>query len=544
MSVSQGKPINVSLRVIADLSQGLYRSPADALKELVSNAYDADSPTIEIMFSRDFSSLTIRDKGKGMTTAQFVEVMETIGGSSKRSADSENKQETPSGRKIVGRIGIGLLSVSQIANKLEVQSTVINSPQGFKGHIEFDQFASEEARKIKITQLWEEDKKIKLGKYFITESNDVDKKEHFTTLRLSGIKRVIKDKLLISSEVDGQPRMMGTTFNTIEELVEWMEVNKIIKTALHEYDRLFWELCMLCPVQYIDKPLDIQFHIEKSSKTRDMQSFAEEIKKQTHLKLTFDGIECKKPIKMPGRTEKNYGGFFNLLFMQGLNNRTVKYFDYDANNKSVEKILNINGYIYYQRPKIWPPELQGLIIRVRNVAVGGYDSTFLTYRHHEAIKFAQITGEIYVDGLDESLNIDRSSFRETEPGYVAFRDAIHGYLNKVVFPGIQEYSSKLRVERATTQFDEEISKLISNFKEIDGKKRKVVFIKRQEQLIQRTDKEIKIALSLKNNKLKLTKELFRIIAFMEAKLSNKLKDAQRDALYDQLTNWLNEFDNV
>jgi len=113
-SNAEGKPINVSLRVIADLSQGLYRSPADALKELVSNAYDADSATVRIDFSSDFDSIMVRDIGEGMTLDKFVQVMETIGGSSKRSVDARvNERDlTKSGRPIVGRIGIGLLSVS------------------------------------------------------------------------------------------------------------------------------------------------------------------------------------------------------------------------------------------------------------------------------------------------------------------------------------------------------------------------------------------------------------------------------------------------
>src|SRR3990172_7500840 len=101
-------PINVSLRIIADLSQGLYRSSADALKELVNNAYDADSPIVEINFSKDFSSITIHDKGKGMNVNDFIRIMSTIGGSEKRSADSE-EEYTSSGRPIIGRIGIGLL---------------------------------------------------------------------------------------------------------------------------------------------------------------------------------------------------------------------------------------------------------------------------------------------------------------------------------------------------------------------------------------------------------------------------------------------------
>lgn len=118
-----GKPINVSLRIISDLSQGLYRSPADALKELVSNAYDADSEIVEINFKKDFSSLTINDQGEGMTINEFIQAMETIGSSPKRSADTGGRELTLSGRKIIGRIGIGLLGASQIAKKIEIQST-------------------------------------------------------------------------------------------------------------------------------------------------------------------------------------------------------------------------------------------------------------------------------------------------------------------------------------------------------------------------------------------------------------------------------------
>ncbi len=34
------EPINVAASVIADVSAGIYRSPAGALKELLSNAFD------------------------------------------------------------------------------------------------------------------------------------------------------------------------------------------------------------------------------------------------------------------------------------------------------------------------------------------------------------------------------------------------------------------------------------------------------------------------------------------------------------------------
>ena len=444
-SMLVGKPINVSLRVIADLSQGLYRSPADALKELISNAYDADSPKVEINFAKDFSSLTVRDWGKGLTINEFIEAMETIGGSSKRSAGASDI--TRSGRKIVGRIGIGLLGVSQITTSLEIESTVKGSPVGFRAQIEFDQFASEEARKIKITDLWEGKETIRIGRYYYKEIRDVDKERHFTVLKLGNFKRTVMEKLKARSDKDGQPRMLGRKLYSTKDLVRWMVKNSVTKTGLHEYDRIFWELCTLCPVPYLDKALRIHNKIKSSSETEEFLNFARSVNEETHLKLTVDGIECFKPILMPSVNEREYALFFNLLFMKGLNKEVVSYNDYDQGGKLVEKRLKVRGYLYFQRPKVWPPELQGLIIRVRHVAVGQYDSTFMTYRRHEGFKFSQITGEILVDDLDEALNIDRSSFRETDPSYAALRDAIHNYLSKIIFPGIKSYATDERTKR-------------------------------------------------------------------------------------------------
>lgn len=539
--MATGKPINVSLRVIADLSQGLYRSPADAFKELVSNAYDADSPTVEINFSKDFSKIIVRDFGKGMSIDDFVETMETIGGSSKRAADTESKEFTKSGRKIVGKIGIGLLSVSQIAKSLEIESTIEGSDIGFRANIQFDQFASEEARKIKITELWEKDNQIEIGRYYITKIKGVNRKEHFTTLKLFGIKRVLINNLLKEKEPDGYVRMLGGRFDTVEELFKWMRKEFVTKTALHEYDRIIWELCALCPVPYLENPLRVSYQVENSSTTSDFRNFANRVNKETNFELIVDGITCYKPMKMPNRLDKRYSLFFNLLFMNGLNDRSINYLDYNKDNKLVQKKLNVNGYIYFQRPKIWPPELQGILVRVRHVAVGLYDSTFLTYRRHEGFKFSQVTGEIYIDELDEALNIDRSSFRETEPSYVAFRDAIHKYLAKCVFPGIKEYASLERSERTEYAHYEEERNLNRSFKKIDNSERKLVFSDDITNIIQREKNRIILARTIHGKKFKFGFSFYKFIAFLEAKLNRRLTVDERDQLYYDLIDWLEEY---
>src|SRR3954469_8157951 len=80
----QKRDIIAAQKIIADISSGLYRSPAAALKELVANAYDADAELVVIETDPPrFRSLVIRDDGSGMTIDHFLQVMTHIGGSRK-----------------------------------------------------------------------------------------------------------------------------------------------------------------------------------------------------------------------------------------------------------------------------------------------------------------------------------------------------------------------------------------------------------------------------------------------------------------------------
>src|SRR2546421_4055418 len=72
-------------KIIADISSGIYRSPAAALKELVSNAYDADATKVTITTDAPhFRNLVIEDNGVGMSIETFLEVITHVGGSRKR----------------------------------------------------------------------------------------------------------------------------------------------------------------------------------------------------------------------------------------------------------------------------------------------------------------------------------------------------------------------------------------------------------------------------------------------------------------------------
>ena len=53
--------MQVSVQIIKHISSGLYRSPASAIKEIISNSFDADAHNvnIEFHFSYDKDGLTI-----------------------------------------------------------------------------------------------------------------------------------------------------------------------------------------------------------------------------------------------------------------------------------------------------------------------------------------------------------------------------------------------------------------------------------------------------------------------------------------------------
>ena len=81
----ESTPIFAAQKIIADISSGIYRSPAAAVKELISNAYDADAEKVTISTDPpNFRNLVIRDTGSGMTIEDFVHVATHIGGSRKR----------------------------------------------------------------------------------------------------------------------------------------------------------------------------------------------------------------------------------------------------------------------------------------------------------------------------------------------------------------------------------------------------------------------------------------------------------------------------
>src|SRR5262249_43331632 len=123
-------------RVLARITDGIYRQPALAFRELIANAYDADAENvyIETDWPR-FGKISVRDDGNGLTIESLASLINHIGGSPKRtkagvSLGMVNRTDpslSPGGRRLIGKIGIGLFSVAQLTRHFQIITKVINS---------------------------------------------------------------------------------------------------------------------------------------------------------------------------------------------------------------------------------------------------------------------------------------------------------------------------------------------------------------------------------------------------------------------------------
>lgn len=120
--------MSLDLSVLNHLGLNLYSNVAAVLAEAVANAWDADSPEVQISLDSRHDRIEINDSGRGMTIEdannRFLNV-----GYNKRSAEGDL---SPGGRALMGRKGIGKLSLFSIAHVVDVVSAKDGHRHGFR----------------------------------------------------------------------------------------------------------------------------------------------------------------------------------------------------------------------------------------------------------------------------------------------------------------------------------------------------------------------------------------------------------------------------
>lgn len=187
--------------VLARITEGIYRQPASALRELVSNAYDADATEVVILTDAPrFSQITVRDNGIGFSPEVLTFLVKHIGGSAKRSeigkelevTSNTNVNYSPGGRQLIGKLGIGLFSVAQFTQHfLIITKTAGDS---FRTVADITLRKKEEHQSILPLNV-QKQRKFETGRYRIWREPAPDKKAQGTEIKLLELLPRTRDEL-------------------------------------------------------------------------------------------------------------------------------------------------------------------------------------------------------------------------------------------------------------------------------------------------------------------------------------------------------------
>lgn len=108
--------MSITLNVLNHLGINLYSNVPSVLSEVVANAWDADAKTVYVSFDSEGKTISIVDDGCGMSLDDINKHYLSVGYEKR-----ENGGLSPlSGRKYMGRKGIGKLSMFSIAKTIDV----------------------------------------------------------------------------------------------------------------------------------------------------------------------------------------------------------------------------------------------------------------------------------------------------------------------------------------------------------------------------------------------------------------------------------------
>ena len=112
--------LDIDLNVLNHLGLNLYSNVPAVLAELIANAWDADASRVDVSVKEqgEDKRIIIQDNGCGMNDADLREKFLTVG--YQRRSTGSGDQTPGRGRPVMGRKGIGKLSVLSIARKVYV----------------------------------------------------------------------------------------------------------------------------------------------------------------------------------------------------------------------------------------------------------------------------------------------------------------------------------------------------------------------------------------------------------------------------------------
>ncbi len=485
-SADSHQPVETRLatseRIIARVTDGIYREPWAAFRELVANAYDADASCVVIETGQpEFHLMTVRDDGIGMSPKTLAHVLQNIGGSSKRTAvGAELKTAhpdvpdlSPGGRQLIGKIGIGLFAVAQLTQHFQIITKAAGESHRLSATVTLRTHDEEKTQRG--------DDEYVAGNVVIVSEKvpDEERGSQGTSVVLydlrDEVRRTLRSARLWDAafvETGGGEAVrkapefhIGHSFGEVpqEPRLPWEDADtpkrkfdkffeatgsasgRGIKSAnldhFDEYLRLVWKLSLSLPLDYIgEHPFDLdgssgasflgfpagmeqaeEIDLVSTESLREHLGLrASERNGDQEFSVILDGISLRRPVRLPDKLRKPSRVGAPVMLAAKQENPFP-----DGNLARAGGRLSFEAYLYWNS-KIVPKETTGVLVRIRGASGTLFDPTFLNYQVSEQTRLRQITSEIFVhEGLDSALNIDRESFNYSHPHLLYIQRWLH-----------------------------------------------------------------------------------------------------------------------
>jgi hypothetical protein len=439
--------------IIRELS-GIYKPFVKAFKELVSNAYDADATTVTVAVARDFSSIEVHDNGLGLTPVEFHRDFARLGGSTAWL----NEGRSPGGRQRIGYKGIGFLAVARYCSRMEIESATRRAHEdgivvrGRRRSVDVAEsleplvpakIGRPRLRVMAVSLVGAKPLRLKTGRDYVVRDGRV----HFKSPRALGASRLeiryvlACADLLLKAAIDfdyllglerkadlrllenfceaevrvaSKPREAGTKIRltglkdfVVRDLAASRPKGKGWNIASQSGKEQFvWRLARAVPIE--DAIPDARLP-DAVAKLRSVEKRA----KLPHVFVQWRdeaAVELSRAVALP-KDGAPADSIVPIAIQEGG--------------------LKALGYLLAQDEVIYPAELRGITVRVRNVAIG--DPSFFglerTLAGARKAALSQISGEVIViDGLDaaDAINPGRESFYEENVHFRILKRALIG----------------------------------------------------------------------------------------------------------------------
>lgn len=537
-SISAAKPgdgpitstLSTSDRVLRRVTDGVYREPWAALRELVSNAYDADATEVVIETDRPrFGQISIRDNGMGFTDTALAAMIKSIGGSPKRNetgaslgvTDAKDFSLSPKGRKLIGKLGIGLFAVSQLTHEFQV----ITKQAGDDTRTIADVLLYRYREDNPAASAGEDAGTFKTGEVRIWKVPAKDKKSQGTEIVLRNLLPRTRAELasldrwallrttpdpdadadlsdprprplfhigLESEETPGEfaeepvfpwgpkdtdpekrfRKLCDAMFNRASDA---SDRRPSLENTFDNYFKFIWYLSLAAPLDYLEKhPFDLDgasgmrvFEVSNSkrgSATEVTLKPRQTVRAAMNLKSPERGSNLAFRVVVDGVALSRPLRFTGLPKSDHAVQTPLLFVGRDRPDLSRidESIrggdLEFEAYLLWC-PRVVPVEHNGLLVRVNDASGTLFDPTFLDYQISEQTRLRQVSAEVFVTlGLDAALNVDRESFNAAHPHYQYLAAWIHSAFKQFATRH-KDISKKVRNERVETAANQNRRKL-------------------------------------------------------------------------------------